>query len=101
MSGRALGWAFQTVPFLKDASEKLVLLKLAQRVKEGDDSGKCWPSIHLTAADVGISPRSVLRAQKNLEILGLVVVERRSNLSSNLFLQLNVWLVGDTVSPSR
>jgi Helix-turn-helix domain len=93
VSGRALGWAFENLPFLRDASEKLVLAKLAQRAD--DEAAKCWPAVDTTAADLGISRRSVLRSFKNLEELGLIVVQRRPNCSSIFTLQLNFSLVVD------
>lgn len=97
MSGRAFEWAFKNLPFLRDASEKLVLLKLAHRAD--DEAAKCWPAVDTTAGDIGISRRSVLRALQNLEGLGLILVERRPNCSSIFTLQIkNSLSVGATVA---
>lgn len=92
MSGPALEWAIKNFPFLRDASEKVILIKLAHRVRKGDDTGLVWAGVDCTAVDTGTSRRSVLRAQKHLEDLGLIRVERRANKTSYIFLQLNFLL---------
>lgn len=100
MSGQAMEWAIKNFPFLRAASEKVVLVKLAHRVRKDDNTGLVWAGVDCTAGDTGTSRQSVLRAQKNLEALGLIKVERRANKTSYIFLQLNFWLeVGATVAP--
>lgn len=100
MSGPAIDWAIRNFPFLTDATEKVVLVKLAHRVRKGDNTGLVWAGVDCTAADTGTSRSSVLRAQKHLEALGMIKVQRRANKTSHIFLQINFSLeVGAMVAP--
>lgn len=74
MSSTASEWAFWVIPCLKDHVEKLVLLRLADRA---DPAGTCWPGHNRTAADLGLSLRSVQRSIKRLRDLGFIKVESR------------------------
>ena len=102
MSFQIQSWAGENiVPFLKTNTEKLVFMKLAQRA---DDAGFCRPGVDRTAADLNISSRSVQRAQRSLEKIGVLKIEARPNKPHLYFIQLNFLFDsaktgGDSVSP--
>lgn len=88
MSSQALAWAFEKiVPDLRDAVQKLVLLRLADRA---DPGGVCWPGHARTGKDLNVSQRSVQRVVEDLQKLGLLKVEDRPGTSSKIFLKLDV-----------
>lgn len=70
MSVDATRWAWSQV--LK-ASEKLVLLALADRAGE---SNECWPSIDRLVNDTGLERKTVLSVIARLEDKGLLVIYR-------------------------
>lgn len=87
MSSQALAWAFEKiVPDLRDAVQKLVLLRLADRA---DPGGVCWPGHARTGRDLNVSQRSVQRVVEDMQRLGLLKVEERPGTSGKIFLKLD------------
>ena len=88
MSGRVVGWAYDQVT--GSSTTKAVLVKLADNA---NDEGECWPSLATMERQTEMS-RSTLKAHlKKLEDIGLIMVERRregtSNLSNRYLLQVD------------
>ena len=69
MSIRAIAWA--TTVKTGHYSRKLVLLALADRFNEGEDAA--WPSIAWIEASTELSRRTIQRALRDLEEMGLIV----------------------------
>lgn len=97
----ATGWALDRLQRLVTASEKLVLINLAGRHNEDENCAR--PGIDRIAADLGIEPRSVKRALKNLAKIGILRVQMRDKLKlpSLYFLNFDFHFegVGDKKSP--
>ncbi len=74
MSNSLLSYAWQAE--CPSAISKLVLVNLCDHANDG---GKCWPSVKRIAAQCYLSERSVYRAIRNLEKVGLVFVLRQKN----------------------
>ena len=53
-------------------------------VTHADGQGRCWPSLQTLADDMGVSKKSVTRALKELEELGLVRRTRRVSAKGDL-----------------
>lgn len=82
-------WALNQLPRLGTPSEKLVLINLSSRFN--NDENYARPGIDRIAADLGIEPRSVKRALKNLSKIGILQVQFRHqlNLPSLYFLNFD------------
>lgn len=74
MSARAVAWAWEILPDLSTPSEKLVLLRFADRA---DPEGRCWPGIEKTAQDLGVTETSVRTSVRGLINLGLISLTPR------------------------
>lgn len=72
MSGAALGWAKSVRA--PNAMAKAVLVSLADYA---DQSGIAWPAIPRLAQEVQASDRTVQRALRSLEEVGLIFTEKR------------------------
>lgn len=96
----AWAWKLRHPPTLK-----LVLLALAD---QADDEGECWPSIKYIARKCCVSERTVQRALKQFEALGLISVLPRfksgglqdSNRYRLQWLKANSNCTPDKLSPS-
>lgn len=74
MSARAVAWAWEMIPDLSTPSEKLVLLRFADRA---DPEGRCWPGVEKTALDCGVTETSVRTSLRGLVSCGLIEVTPR------------------------
>lgn len=73
MSVRAMCWAWARSGLTPAA--KLVLLKLADN---SDDLGLCWPSMQTVAHHCGITRQTVVQIVGQLEVAGLLTIERQT-----------------------
>lgn len=64
-------------------STRAVLYALASRA---DQSGAAWPSVAQLALDSGVARRTALRCLRELELAGLIVVERTNGRASRYML---------------
>lgn len=71
------------------SAQKLVLLELADRVRDDRGDGLAWPSLPTLARRTGLNRRTVIRALEGLEGAGLVHVMRRQGRSSTYLLTLS------------
>lgn len=70
------------------SAQKLVLLELADRVRDDRGDGLAWPSLTTLARRTGLNRRTVIRALEALERAGLVRVMRRQGRGSTYLLTL-------------
>lgn len=71
MSARALAWVWEHSS--SGGVDRLVLLAIADCA--GDDGGNAWPTIGSLAAKARVSPRTVQRAIRVLQLLGELTVD--------------------------
>jgi len=90
MSIEARDWAYSQP--LK-APLKPVLVALAEHVKDRPD---CWPSMNRLADLTGYDRRTVRRAIKKLDEIGLISVEHRPGLSDKFTLKLSTTRVRES-----
>lgn len=99
MSFQAINWAYKAKT--GSPSAKSVLVCLAQYANR---ECLCWPSITRLAADTELDERTVQRALRRLETIGLVSVtqRRRGRISQSSIYQINVVVAStDAVSGSQ
>ena len=86
MSIEALSWVWkQNLP----PTHKLVLLAIADH---SDQDGVCWPGIRGLAKKTGLSERTINRTLAEIEMPGMVIIEKRTDSSGrNLS---NVYILG-------
>ena len=93
MSFQAMAWAVKQV---LPSREKLVLLMAANYA---DEYGKCWPSNSRLMSDTGMTKNTITAAFRELELRGLLRIERRSvegvSLSNMYHLKLSAGGSGD------
>lgn len=89
-----MAWAFSILPKI-EGMDKIILLRLADRA---DPDGVCWPGHARTAADVGVSKRTVQRAVVSLEAAGFLRRQERPGRSCLLKLMVPTQ-GGDILSP--
>lgn len=96
MSIKAVSWALEYK--LTDPIAKLVLIGIAD--KYNDERGFAWPSVKWLATAASCSDRTVRRKLKDLEQLGLLVIDHRFNDTScyRLVAQETEKDTGDTLS---
>lgn len=70
------------------SAQKLVLLELADRVRDDRGNSLAWPSLPTLARRTGLNRRTVIRALEALERAGLVRVMRRQGRGSTYLLTL-------------
>ena len=80
MSAEATAWVWRAIKAgrVKNTAARLTLLKLGDRA---DEVGKCWPGHERTASDCNLSERGTRLALFELERDGLVLIERRFDIS--------------------
>ncbi|WP_298169324.1 helix-turn-helix domain-containing protein [Novosphingobium sp.] len=70
------------------SAQKLVLLELADRVRDDRRDDMAWPSLPTLARRTGLNRRTVIRALEALEGAGLVQINRRQGRGSRYVLRL-------------
>lgn len=100
----ATGWALGHLPSLPNASSRLIFLNLAGRFNENEGASRPGVArIAADAADVGATERTVQRALRNLEQIGILRTHPRHNKPSLYFLNFDFVCagVGDKKSPQN
>lgn len=92
MSIRATAWAWTQAVRVGKASDRLVLLCLADLA---DESGRCCRSVEALAERCGLSGSSVQRALRAIKAVGLIEQRRRPNRAAVYGLRLDADVTDD------